>query len=54
MKRENCMSQDKQDILKLSEKDLKDYFVLHFQGYERNVKRGFLHRTSGISAKACI
>lgn len=31
MKRENCMSQDKQDILKLSEKDLKDYFVLKKQ-----------------------
>ena len=31
MKRENCMSQDKQDIIKLSEKDLKDYFVLKKQ-----------------------
>ena len=44
MKRENCMSQDKQDILKLSEKDLKDYFVLKKQpGYRAKQVYLWLH-----------
>ena len=44
MKRENCMSQDKQDILKLSEKDLKDYFVLKKQpGFRAKQVYSWLH-----------